>query len=129
MGGREARAAGFGALAVTLVPVGKRMVVAATEGRVVILDRAGMLMAEVALEGLAATRVPAGSRMGVVVIEDWGLITGQPCHFDVCPVFKPDNSSGHEKSLTDRNLSGFLESFGGADGTRTRDPRRDRPVF
>lgn len=22
-----------------------------------------------------------------------------------------------------------FESFGGADGTRTRDPRRDRPVF
>lgn len=84
--------AGFGALAVTLVPVGKRMVVVATEGRVVILDRAGMLMVEAVLEGLVATQVPAGSRMGVVAIEGRGLITGQPCHFDVCPAFKSDSS-------------------------------------
>ena len=28
-----------------------------------------------------------------------------------------------------RNLLKLLNNFGGADGTRTRDPRRDRPVF
>ena len=33
-----------------------------------------------------------------------------------------------EKPLQIIDLQGFL-LFGGVDGTRTRDPRRDRPVF
>ena len=37
---------------------------------------------------------------------------------------------GHEmkKPLQINDLQGF-SLFGGVDGTRTRDPRRDRPVF
>ena len=33
-----------------------------------------------------------------------------------------------EKKATNLSIDGFF-NFGGVDGTRTRDPRRDRPVF
>ncbi len=36
---------------------------------------------------------------------------------------------GNKKPSNLLKLLGLIENVGGADGTRTRDPRRDRPIF
>ena len=40
-----------------------------------------------------------------------------------------DQVGRQEKTLTSYLLSKGFKNVGGVDGTRTRDPRRDRPVF
>ncbi len=48
------------------------------------------------------------------------------CHAGLTDPSNSDLNDGHRKPARPRVVRGL---FGGADGTRTRDPRRDRPVF
>ena len=52
----------------------------------------------------------------------WHIVVGMECStvFDKCP--SPVNWKEPKKYPE-------LQGIGGVDGTRTRDPRRDRPVF
>jgi hypothetical protein len=49
----------------------------------------------------------------------------QPCQVPLASLF-PFTKAKKQKGLPDWE---GLQFIGGADGTRTRDPRRDRPVF
>ena len=61
--------------------------------------------------------------MSVPAIEDRDLILGQTCHIEVCPALKLGGlSSGHEKSLTDQNLSGFFNSLAERTGLEPATP-------
>ena len=41
----------------------------------------------------------------------------------------PNAKIGNKKSEWTKSFASHFEEVGGVDGTRTRDPRRDRPIF
>ena len=51
-------------------------------------------------------------------------------HFEYeCAANPEKNGKENGQKKAARIIRRLFESFGGVDGTRTRDPRRDRPVF
>jgi hypothetical protein len=77
------------------------------------------------VQRIVALLNPASLNLGMQVVIGM-VVTGEFNHF--VTVGTQDMKAENEKRACKKSCRPFSD-FGGVDGTRTRDPRRDRPVF